>query len=565
MAAKQEPELRAFVRKCAVIPFDRVCGSEFDLMKAATIRPKRGEGAVILQMNAGFTTDFLTQMKSYSGVQDLEQLLLSSTTSKQEDLIGLCERMSASSGHAGLNIRSLFKASGKGATSSAEEDSYSLTDIKVHSLNNSPYLMPFLQKHMPAFISGNPTLVQTFAAKPTVWKGSVDKVLAFVVTKLAGKAGRHREVAQEMSGEASGAAAPLSAPAAEASGGFAHASSLKDQQNAREGILGASFCLVHLRKTHSSDGVKINDTAMVQQEDDPLFYAFLRRIKLKEFRSLVTGRPNARLGFLTEGESTMDDHETLNDHVATMQGDARSLALGGWDGVTGLVNLKCHDDSGTLELHDEQRVKEGSSFWASWFGSWNFIYSAPREELSTMFRTLKEDGSVQVSRVTVVAMSPAFPVDTRGFLPIYHGGGTREGEVPGAVVRDYDGAVFIFPVEGCANYKSCVTVYDEHWEVQESIVHVNRSDIDQINRYQEKGFHEIKEFDNQGGEDDKIVMGRHKLALLGEDDETEDSIFRVPPTNATGDAASVAFASSMPSLRSVMEGARPKKQQKTKE
>jgi hypothetical protein len=102
-------------------------------MKTATIRPKRGEGAVILQMNAGFTTDFLTQIKSYSGVQDLEQLLLSSTTSKQEDLIGLCERMSASS----------FKASGKGASSSTEEDSYSLTDIKVHSLNNSPFLMPF--------------------------------------------------------------------------------------------------------------------------------------------------------------------------------------------------------------------------------------------------------------------------------------------------------------------------------------------------------------------------------------------------------------------------------------
>jgi hypothetical protein len=565
MAGKEEPELRVLVRKCAAIPFDRVCGKEFDLMMAATIRPQRG-GASFVQMHAGFTTKFFNQMNSSSGVQELKQLIESADIYPQQDLVGLRERKTASSGHGSVNLLNLFRGSGKGASSSAEED-YSITEIKVWSLNNSLFLLPFIQKNMPDFISGNPAMVQKFAAKPTPWRGSVDQVLAFVVTKVTGKAGLHHEVAQEMSGESSAVASmPAAAGAgAEASAGFAHASSTKDVQNEQKGILGASYMLVHLRKTHSSNDVEIKHTAMVQHDDDPELYAFLRRVKLKEFRSLVTGRHNARLGFLTEGKSTMGEHATLDDHVATMQRDAQSLATGGWNEETGLVSLKSLDDSDSgMLLCDDDRLEEGEKGWdfmPKWFGSWNHVFSAPRGQLSKMYQTLNKEGSVKVCGLTVVAISPAFTVETRGFLPIYHQGGAPTDEAPGAVVRDFEGFVFIFPVEGCNDYKSCITVYDEDWEVQESIVHVNRSDMKQIKLYEEKGFHEI-----EGGEDDEIVMGRHKLARVGEDDETEDSIFRVPPTIATGDTALVARTSTgVPSLQSFAEGGRPQKQQKTKE
>jgi hypothetical protein len=74
MEGEEEPELRVLVRKCAAIPFDRVCGSEFDLMMAATIRPQRG-GASFVQMHASFTTKFLNQIESSSGVQELKELL----------------------------------------------------------------------------------------------------------------------------------------------------------------------------------------------------------------------------------------------------------------------------------------------------------------------------------------------------------------------------------------------------------------------------------------------------------------------------------------------------------
>lgn len=563
MESKEEPQWRVLVRQCAAIPLDRVCGLEFDLMMAATIRLQRG-GASFVPMHAGFTAKFLSQVKTSNGVQELQELLDSADIYPQQDLIGLRERKTAYSGQGILNLLNLFGGSGKGASSSAVKDIYDITEIKVWSLNNSFHLLPFIQKYMPDFISGNPAMVQKFAAKPTPWRGSVDQVLAFVVTKVTGKTGLHHEVAQEMFGEASAASMPATV-GAEASAGFAHALSVKDVQNAKEGIFGASYILVHLCKNLSSNDVEIKHTAMVQRDDDPELYAFLRRVKLKEFRSLVTGRHNAPLGFLTEGESTMNEHATLDDHVTSMQGDARSLTTGGWNEETGLVSLKSPDDSGSSKsLYDENRLEErgeGYDLMAKWPGSWNRIFSAPRGQLSKIYQTLKKEGSVKVCGLTVVAMSPAFTVETRGFLPIYHQGGTRADEAPGAVVRDFEDFVFIFPVEGCNDYKSCITVYDEDWEVQESIVHVNRSDMKQIERYKEKGFHEI-----EGGEDDVIVMGRHKLARVGEDDETEDSIFRVPPTIATGDAAFVARESSgVPSLQSFAEGGRPQKQQKTTE
>ena len=52
-------------------------------------------------------------------------------------------------------------------------------------------------------------------------------------------------------------------------------------------VLGASFCLVHLRKSYPLDDVEALNTTFVNSADDPSFLAFLRRIKLKEFRKLV--------------------------------------------------------------------------------------------------------------------------------------------------------------------------------------------------------------------------------------------------------------------------------------
>ncbi|KAG7352077.1 hypothetical protein IV203_008125 [Nitzschia inconspicua] len=396
-------------------------------------------------MHAGFTTKFFNQMKSSSGVQELKELLDLADIYQQQDLIGLQERKTASSGHGSVNLLNLFGGSGKGASSSAVEVVYSITEIKVSSLNNSLYLLPFIQKNMPDFISCNPAMVQKFAAKPTPRRGSVDQVLAFVVTKVTGKARLHHVEAQEMSGEASAVASMPAAAGAgsEASAGFAHALSVKDVQNVQEGILGASYMLVHLRKTVSSNDVEIKHTAMVQRDDDPELYAFLRRVKLKEFRSLVTGRRSAPLGFLTEGKSSMDEHATLDDHVAIMQRDAQSLATGGWNEGTDLVNLKSLDDSGSgMFLCDDDRLDEGGEGWdlmAKWFGSWKHVFSAPRGQLSKMYQTLKKKGSVKVCRLTVVEMSPTFTVETSGFLPIYHHGGTPTDEAPGAVVRDFEG------------------------------------------------------------------------------------------------------------------------------
>jgi hypothetical protein len=320
----------------------------------------------------------------------------------------------------------------------------------------------------------------------------------------------------------------------------------------------------------------VKDYVVVNVEDDPRFIAFLRRIRLKEMKHLVTGFPRNSFGLVTENNSQMDRHETLDQHVASMeeQEPFRSLMTGGWEEQRGVVNLKVTE--GTTELLDEHRVVDGDSMGDRYKGSSNVIFSAPQERLSKMYQDIKQGRTVEVGGLTVKAMSPAFRVNTKNFLPIYALSGTEEGrlsKVPSSVVRDYKGAVFIVPVHGQAEQQGCVTVFDEEWEVRESIVRLKQEDNAQIELLKGKGFHEIEEFEEDQAKEGEIVMVRHQLARVGEyaDDDDEESIFRstVGSTGVGGSTASVALQNTVPSLHSTLEeteaeGAQRKKMKHTK-
>lgn len=506
MAATEKKgfDVRAFFTRHGIIPLDDVCGKEFDLMKAATPRPKPGKGATaatLVPMHGGFTEDFFNYTKLPDGATELAALLSDAGSTPVADLVGLYEGANARSGHGG-------------------DGNYSLTDMKVRSMTTSLKLMPFLAKYIHVFASNVPLLSSHFGAKPTVFRGSIDKVVAFIITTLTGKVQRNKESSHEIFGEV------------QLSAGFSQSASRKDERKERDGVLGAAVCLVHVQKTVRSPQVHIMNHAILQREDDPQFNSFLRRVRLKEFRSLIVGRQNAPLGFFTERESVMAQYGTLDNYVSALLRDAPPLSLSGWDGGRGIVKLVAydgggmsHDDSNSLELPEEHRVKGGQNFLKNRFSSGNYLYSASQEELSALYLALKKEGSVEVDGVTVVAMSPAFTAETGNFLPIYHGGLTEQGDVPGSVVRDYDDGTFIFPVEGHEDDKRCVTVYDEHWHVQESIVRVDRSDTNLIEFYQERGFRAVHDPDGEGYPSE-IVLGRHRLVLEGEEEvKAEDPVF----------------------------------------
>jgi hypothetical protein len=564
--------LTDFIRKLDVIPFEKAERVDFDLLMAATIQPRLGRrGVDIVRMRAGFTADFFTELGSPDGNQDLERLIDSARIAALDPLIAIRESAEASSGHFGLSLSAMMGASGRRGASA--DTRYSLTNVETRSLEGSTLLVPFLEKHFRTFVKNVPTLRFTFKAKPTWWSGSIDKVVAIVVTTVTGTAEVYQEKTRIMSGGAE-AAVPLPASAATKvgiQGSFEHSSSGKKWQNERSGVLGASFCMVHLRKSFSSDDVEPLDSIIVNREHDPSFLTFLRRIKLKEFRKLLSSRAAAPLGVLTEKTSQMEEHHTLDGHVNEMKRDITetaaikqlSLGVGGWDNDNGLVNLKIAREDSTLELHNSQRVPEGADLRQFYAGSWNFVLSAPRTYLSKMYQDLKEGKPVVVAGETVAAMSPAFTVKTSSFLPICYIG--SDGEAPGAVVRDYDeDTAFIFPVDGNEKSKSCVTVYSEEWEVRESIIRLRRSNNEHnLSLLKQRGFHEIDPEVNPSMDEvknpDEILMGRHQLAHVSDPVDDGNSIFRVQGTDT---AAVVADSVSAPSLWSATQEGNPTKKHK---
>lgn len=571
MSLSQKPfSLPQFLNDLGVIPFEYVRGEDFDLLKAATVQPRSGSVAKIEPMHAGFSASFFSNLKSADGEKDLEELLNSVDVYPQDPGIGVSESTNATSGRIGLSLASLVQASASGSAATAAETRYSLTDVKIHSLEGSPLLTDFLEKHLPTFVAKTAKLCYFFAKQPTVWSGSIDMVLAIVTTKATGKAEIYRETAQAKAGE-------LKVPAADPTGGgsvavgLRQSSSQKDQQGERGGVIGASFCLVHLHKSVSSGGkVEVVNPTIVKNAHDPAFTAFCRSIKLKKFRKLVTGQNLASLGFLTEKKSEMGSHQDLESHLrAAKAKPPESLAAGGWDDNVGVVNLEITAGTNMVALDSSARLPDGLDLLKFYQGSMNLIFSASRIVLSKMYQDLKERKPVGVAGMRVKAMSPAFKVDVSKYLPICFLGKSEEedDEIPGAVVRDFDDFVFIFPVEGHDTKQGCATVYSD-WEVRESIVRVGENENNKISALEEAGFHAIQ-FESGRDIRDHIFLGRHQLARVGDpwdgepaDGEPSDRGLDIFRARGPADASVVvAGASSVPTLLSATDG-KPSKKRK---
>jgi hypothetical protein len=207
-----------------------------------------------------------------------------------------------------------------------------------------------------------------------------------------------------------------------------------------------------------------------------------------------------------------------------------------------------------MELHQEDRVDldQSLNLMGGFKGSENIVASADRSTLETMYHNLKEGKFMKVAGMTVVAMSPAFLADTTSFLPIYFLDGddlNEPSEVPGRVVRDYEGATFLFPVVGCeTNYgRPFATAYSDGWEVRESIVRLKRNDTKNYKLLTEKGFHELQNFE---GNEDEVILGRHQLAREGEILDDGQNVFRVGPAVTNNGVASLPTQPSVPSLMS---------------
>lgn len=420
-------------------------------------------------------------------------------------------------------------------------------------------LFPFIKKHLPTFTASIAAMQMVFEANPTRFSGSSECLVAVITTAMTGIREVHTESKNTSSAEV-GAVVP---EVAALEGVVDRSSSHKHDENPRRGVLGASFLFSHLCKPFNG-AIKVKDSVLVKTAGDAIFVDFLRRARLKRIVRLVVGYPRTTWGFVTEKESTMADHATFEDHAEAMKADERfaTLATGEWGEGEGVVNLKVPKRE--MELRDDQRLDPACYLQQHFQSSLNFIFTAPFDYLSKMYHYLKQGVPVQVAGMTVMAMSPALMVNMSLFLPIYYLGAEGDhSDVPGSVIRDFNDAAFIFPVEGQETNMSCATVYNEEWEVRESIVRLDKNDSHEIQILKERGFHEIEPEELEGGcKDGETVMARHQLARTDTEKDDGSGVFRVRRGDTTG-ATAIAPSSSVPALRSFTDDSR--KKQKTRE
>lgn len=564
---EQDKSIETFIKKMGLIPFNGTVELKlFDLMKVAQIQP--GRDARVVPMAAAFTDEIFGAVKLTRGQADLRQLLSEDSVEecKPEDFRGVYEETNITLGDTtAALLKGVVGGGGKGGTSSEKKGRFSLKKMLYRSLDNSPYLIDFVREHLPTLITNVPAFQVEFGqARLTRFSGSSNMVIAIVMANLTGTCESHIEASQAKSGEVT-----VAAPEAELKGGCAHSS-------AREGVLGASYYVCHLSKNFEDDRIKLKNSCILKTQDDPNLKAFLSRSKFKGFQRLFNSYPRSSFGFLTakEQDPLNDSYESLQDHADGMAKDDRfaSLGLREWGEGQATVSVEVRRED-TVPLMDEHHLPEGDLQQRKIYeSSWNYIFTGSLEMLSRKYRELKGGKAVQLGGMTVSDLSPAFEVEVSNFLPIYYLGGNRKEDeegrdtkIPGSVVRDYEGAVFIFPVEKHWTNESCVTVYSEEWEVRESILHVKRDDTDQIKDLKAKGFHQIVMEPEACRKSGEIVMARHQLARYTDPPDDGTAVVRVPPTDvASGNAAAVAESNAVPSLRTFSEEGKNKKQKTTK-
>lgn len=175
----------------------------------------------------------------------------------------------------------------------------------------------------------------------------------------------------------------------------------------------------------------------------------------------------------------MSSHIDLSTHVATFKADKKfeSLTMGEWTNEQGILNVKV--ENSILELHDQECIEtlpKGKCLEYGFKGNINHLYKAPRKKLPKMYLDLKQNKAVKSCwderrRYFTCIFSEHCRLPTHLFL------GKTCKDTSGAVVRDYEDAVFVFPVKGTkASIMFCATVYSDIWEVRESIVRVHRQE-----------------------------------------------------------------------------------------
>jgi hypothetical protein len=147
-------------------------------------------------------------------------------------------------------------------------------------------------------------------------------------------------------------------------------------------------------------------------------------------------------------------------------------------------------------------------------GSWNLLIKVTVENMAKL-RFSVQKGPTIFCGTTVKSMTSAYSCDLSAFLPIYFNPEVNRdlSELPSDVLcynTDQADHWYLRPANTGADKKKVVTMYDEDWEVRESIVIVQQEDTYLQDTLGEIGFCVLQDGEIVADEG-FVVMGRHEL------------------------------------------------------
>jgi hypothetical protein len=291
---------------------------------------------------------------------------------------------------------------------------------------------------------------------------------------------------------------------------------LVPDEGVQNAVVGSRFIVVHLQRRVTGTGADairmVGGPRWVVDLDSNL----LQEMFHKAFPTLVKRTQKKGLNVL--GKIFRKRASDKADQQDNMEVDRNSESQGRKEETDDDENLSGFllVNQGDLQLYDDQSVAN------SFQGSWNYIVNLKKKTFAKMQGELAQRGTTTYGNLSVTDLSLVHEYDLSDYIPIYFNWEANwdcdPSEVPSHVIcykTPEAGSWCLRPVEG-GKKKIAVTIFDEDWQVRESIIRVSTGDTHLQEELGKIGFHFVEEgpedLEAAGG---SIMMGRHELTGKG--------------------------------------------------
>lgn len=452
----------------------------------------------------------LERLKGCAKVSDYLPFVYNSTVEK-DTTVGL----SVASNAAEATWPGAKKMGTAGATRDVNKAAmFNIDSVHIHYLDDSADalgLAGFLKMYACQYVSAD-NEVESMMMGDAIEHGRRDVIIGFEHGYLTGNV---RNMSLSSHG-AVGLGFSASAGPVEGKLGVSHKVDKSRKSVPDEGVqnavVGSRFIVVHLQRRVTGTGADAIRMVGGPRRLVDLDSNVLEEMFHKAFPSLV--KRTQKTGLKVLGKIFRKLTSDKADQQDNMEVDGNPESRGGKeesdddDNLSGFFSV----NQGDLQLYDDQSVANAFQ------GSWNYIVNLKKKTFAKMQGELAQRGTTTYGNLSVSDLSLVREIDLSEFIPIYFNWEANKdcdpSEVPSHIIcykTPEAGSWCLRPVEG-GKKKIAVTIFDEVWQLRESIVRVSTDNKHLQEELGKIGFHFVEE-----GQEDleavrgSIMMGRHEL------------------------------------------------------